>query len=80
MKAPDIFIIIPCTEGYTHYIRPYDIINMCETPKGVSVRFKLTVEVAYLTTLLTAQEIHERIIQLEEDNFKYTFGEKNASN
>ena len=75
MGEPAIFIIIPCTEGYTHYIRPYDIINMCETPEGVSVRFKLSGEVAYLTTLLTAQEIHEKIIELEEANFKYTFGE-----
>lgn len=74
MKAPDIFIIIPCTEGYTHYIKPYDIINMCVNKEEVSVRYKLGNDVAYLSTLLTAKEIHERIIELEEANFKYTFG------
>jgi hypothetical protein len=75
MRAPAIFIIIPCMEGKMHYIRPYDIINMCETPEGVSVGFKLNERLVYLITLLTAQEIHEKIIELEEANFKYTFGE-----
>jgi hypothetical protein len=30
MKIPDIFIIIPCTDGSTYYIRPYDIVNIRE--------------------------------------------------
>ena len=76
MKAPDMFIIIPCTEGYTHYIKPYDIINMCVNKGGVSVRYKVGNGVGYLSTLLTAKEIHERIIELEEANFKFTFGEE----
>lgn len=41
----------------------------------VGVAFKEGSDVKYMNTLLTAQEIHEKIIELEEANFKYTFGE-----
>jgi hypothetical protein len=74
MKIPDVFIIVPCTKGFTYYIRPYDIVNIRE---GDSTRvcYKQGGEELYFITLLTAKEIHERIIELEEANFKYTFGE-----
>jgi hypothetical protein len=76
MKIPAIFIIIPCMEGKMWYIRPYDIVNLMEGSNGlVGVAFKEGSDVKYMNTLLTAQEIHEKIIELEEANFKYTFGE-----
>ena len=75
MKAPDIFIIIPAA-GYTHYIKPYEIISLEVSPSGLTiVAHREGNGVKYIKTLLTAQEIHERIIELEEANFKYTFGE-----
>ena len=77
MKAPDIFIIIPAALNRTYYIRPYDIVSLLEESRGsTSVSYKTGEGIYSFRSLLTAKEIHERIIELEEANFKYTFGEE----
>ena len=75
MRAPDIFITIPSIDGYTYNIKTYDVLNMVEYKKKLRVTYKEGSECKFFMTLLTAEEIHERIIALEEANFKYTFGE-----
>ena len=48
---------------------------MVEYKKKLRVTYKEGSECKFFMTLLTAEEIHARIIALEEANFKYTFGE-----
>jgi len=76
MKIPDTFIIIPCEEGYLHYIRPYDIVRLRENKGyGTAVFYKTGDKVDAIKTLLTAKEIHERMSELEQQTFLFTFGE-----
>ena len=78
MKIPDTFIIIPCTEGYMHYIRPCDIVRLKQTYRGygTAVFYKTGDKVDAIKTLLTAKEIHERMSELEQQTFLFTFGEE----
>ena len=80
MKIPDTFIIIPCEEGYIHYIRPYDIVRLGEKKGyGTAVFYKTGDKAEAIKTSLTAKEIHERMSELEQQTFLFTFGEDNAS-
>jgi len=79
MKIPDTFIIIPCTEGFMYYIRPYDIVRLENKGYGTAVFCKTGDKVDAIKTLLTAKEIHERMSELEQQTFLFTFGEDNAS-
>jgi len=77
MKAPPYFIIIPAAGGDTYYIKPYEIINLVVSRgTGTQVTHREGDATKRFNTLLTAQEIHERILELEEANFKFTFGEE----
>ena len=78
MKAPDIFIIIPAKSGRMYYIRPYDIVSLIDDKGlGVEVSYKAGPDVYTFKTMLTATEVHERIIELESQSFTFTFGEDN---
>ena len=76
MKAPDIFIVIPSIASSLYYIRPYDIVYLVGRKGSTTVTYKVGKGVESISTMLTAKEIHERIIELEEANFKFTFGEE----
>ena len=80
MEVPDTFIAIPSAGGETYYIRPYAILSLVDSKGGyLVVHHQLGDKVESFRTLLTAQEIHERIKQLEQQTFIFTFGENNAS-
>ena len=68
------FIPIPSTDGKTYYIKPFDIINMCQYNSGsVDVYYKYHDRVCSLTTLLTPIEIDEAISNTQ-DPLDFIFG------
>ncbi len=81
MSAP-IFIVIPeytpFGENILHYLRPYDIIRISESTDGmegmIEVVCKQGVDIIVIRTLLTANEIHARMQEMEEKRERFLWG------
>lgn len=70
----NIFIPIPTVEGKVYFLKPLDIINMCQYNSGsVDVYYKYHDRVCSLTTLLTPMEIDEAISNMQ-DPLDFIFG------
>lgn len=76
MKATPIFIIIPDAriKGCTHHLLPYGIVRMKNNGVTTEIYYLQGGETALIETLLTAEEIHERLQQLEEQREIFLFG------
>ena len=66
MKQVPIFIVIPEVSIGLHYLRPTTIVRLTSTDEGCSVYFSENGKIYKIKTLLTSDEIHARIMEIEE--------------
>ena len=72
----NLFLIIP-EKGTKriYYIKPVDIINLIQDNDCTRVTYKCGDRVVSVETLLTGQELHEELRELDKFDFNFVFGD-----
>ena len=80
MKQVPIFIAIPEVNVGLHYLLPDRIVRLTSTEEGCSVYFTENCKIYRIKTLLTSDEIHERMMEINSIKESSFWGGVGGSN